>query len=100
MPTIPKEQRRGVTGCKPLHGANVPDPRTVMDRLLRMVEGDLIADAGGEAYLTNRERLLIRRGAAHVVILGAIDAYVCGGRWFVNEADMGAAAAALGVVLR
>ena len=63
-------------------------------------QGDLIADAGSEAYLTNRERLLIRRGAAQVVILGAIETYVCGGRWFVNEDDMAAAAVALGVELR
>ena len=101
----PNRRARGLDGRKPIHGtralervlnANAADQRTATDRLLRMVEGDLIADAGGEAYLTNRERLLIRRCAAHVVILGAIDAYVCGGRWFVNEDDM-AAAAALGV---
>ena len=65
----PNRRARGLDGRKPIHGtralervlnANAADQRTATDRLLRMVEGDLIADAGGEAYLTNRERLLIR----------------------------------------
>ena len=91
MTETPKIRRgrrsRGIDGRKPLHGtralervlnANGLDQRTVTARLLRMIEGDLIADAGGEANLTNRERLLIRRCAAQALILESIEAFVFG----------------------
>jgi hypothetical protein len=55
---------------------NLLDGRTTTARLLRIIEQDLAADAGGSEYLTNRERVLLRRCAAQVLILESIEGFV------------------------
>ena len=83
--TRPRDKHLAVGGRPSKHGSralvrhltqNRLDQRTTTARLLRMVAEDLADDAGGWASLTNREKVLVDRCAAQIVILQSVENWV------------------------
>src|SRR5215211_6268882 len=56
--------------------ANSLDQRTATARMLRQIRLDLAEDAGGEAALTGREKALIDRTSAILLICSSIESWV------------------------
>ena len=78
-PTLPRK-----SGRPPKHGARLMqrilddhqlDGRTKLARIRRDLRNEIADDAGGWDHLTARERAIVERVVAHILICGAIEDY-------------------------
>jgi hypothetical protein len=86
-----QKQAQNPRGRQPKHGSralervlkeNLIDQRTTTARMLRQIREDLAADAGGEAALSNREKMLIDRSASILLICSSIET------WAFSQKDL------------
>jgi hypothetical protein len=67
--------KHGSRALQRLMNKNALDQRTATARMLRQIRADLAEDAGGEAALTGREKALLDRTSALLLICSSIEAW-------------------------